>query len=210
MTAKLLTMEPQVFAGNPDSSVLIVVIYWAVFYLWFFSEMFLGWRLTRRKSKAAVDRDAGSKWVLISSIWLGMALGVTLAVVAPSLAIRSDRHLLFAVGIALALAGMALRWYSIWFLGQAFTCEVATRPDQSVVDRGPYRWLRHPSYTGGLLTVAGLLLCVTNVLAFAGFLIALGGYGYRIRVEEHVLATELGEPYRQYMKKTRRLIPFVL
>lgn len=203
-------MEPQVFLGNPDSSIPLVIVYWSVLYVWVGSEVFLGWRLTRRKSKAAVDSDAGSKWILIASIWLGVTIGIGLAAAVPSLAIQHDRHLLFWIGIAIAVAGMALRWYSIWYLGQSFTCEVAIRPDQTVVDRGPYRRLRHPSYTGSLLTVLGLLICLTNLLAVAGFLFALAGYAYRIRVEERVLARELGEPYRRYMRRTKRLIPFVV
>ena len=56
-------MGPQVFLGNPDTSVLSVVVFWMVTYGWAGSELFLGYRLARRKSKTAVDRDAGSKWV---------------------------------------------------------------------------------------------------------------------------------------------------
>ena len=203
-------MGPQVFFGNADSSLLTVVAFWVVTYAWAGSEWFLGYRLTRRKSKTAVDRDAGSKWVLIACIWLGLAFGIALAAALPGPAFRSGRHLLFGIGIVLAVAGIALRFYSIWYLGQSFTCEVATTPGQAVVDRGPYRLLRHPSYTGGLLIVFGLLLCITNPLAFAGFVVALGGYSYRIRVEERVLMAELGEPYREYMRRTKRLIPFVV
>ena len=140
----------------------------------------------------------------------GPPLGVALSATVPALAIRTYRHLLFAIGIALAVAGMALRWYSIWYLGRSFTCEVSIRPDQTVVDRGPYRWVRHPSYTGGLLTILGLLPCLTNALAFAGFFLPLAGYAYRIRVEERALASELGEPYRRYMRRTKRLIPLVV
>lgn len=203
-------MEPQVFLGNPDSSVPLVILFWAVVYVWLGSEFFLGWKLTRRKTTSVIDRDAGSKWILIGSVWLGVALGIGLAVLAPGLAFTSGRHVLFFIGIALALLGMGLRWYSIWFLGQSFTCDVAIREGQQVVDTGPYRLARHPSYTGGLLTVLGILLCVTNPVALPGFLVTLAGYFYRIRIEERVLARELGEPYRQYMKRTRRLIPFIV
>jgi protein-S-isoprenylcysteine O-methyltransferase Ste14 len=203
-------LGPQVFFGDPDSSLSAVVVFWVIVYFWAGSELFLGWRLTRRRSKSAVDHDAGSKWILIASIWLGVALGIALAASLPTAAFTQDRQLLFWIGVIVALLGMALRWYSIWYLGQSFTCEVATRPDQTVVETGPYRWLRHPSYTGGLLTVFGLLLCLTNPLAFAGFVVAVAGYAYRIWVEERVLARELGEPYRRYMRRTRRLIPFVV
>ena len=133
--------------GNPDSSVLLVVVFWTVFYVWAGSEFFLGWRITRRKTADTVESDAGSKWILISSIWFGVAIGIGLAALAPWAAITHGRHQLFAAGSALALAGMALRWYSIWFLGRSFTCEVATRQ---------------------------------------------------------------GEPYRRYMRRTKRLIPFVI
>ena len=204
-------MGPQIFFGNPGSNVLVVVSFWAVFYLWAASELFLGYRLTRRgKSAGSVTSDSGSKWVLISSIWVGVTAGFALAVVVPSLALVQHRHLVFAAGISLAVIGMALRWYSIWFLGQSFTCEVAVRPDQEVVDRGPYRLVRHPSYAGGLLTVLGMLLCLTNPLALLGLAIVATGYAYRIRVEESVLASQLGEPYRRYMRHTKRLIPFLV
>ena len=203
-------MEPQVFYGNPGATHLVVILFWAVFYLWAGSEWYLGYRLTRRKGAGSSDSDAGSKWILISSIWLGIVVGFVLAVLVPSAALREHRHLLLAIGIVVALVGLGLRWYSICFLGQSFTCEVATRPGQEVIDRGPYRWIRHPSYTGGLLTVLGLLLCLTNPLAFLGLLVAVAGYAYRIRVEEGVLAVQLGEPYRLYIRRTKRLIPFVL
>ncbi|HEX2646416.1 MAG TPA: isoprenylcysteine carboxylmethyltransferase family protein, partial [Candidatus Dormibacteraeota bacterium] len=190
-------------------SLASMVVFWTVFYVWAGSELFLGWRLTRRGTTATA-RDAGSKWVLISAIWLGVALGIALALLATPIAFRAGRAMLFAVGIVVALLGMSLRWYSIWYLGRSFTCEVATRPDQEVVDTGPYRRVRHPSYAGGLLTVIGLLLCLTNPAAFAGFVVVLAGYAYRIRVEERVLARELGDPYRSYMRRTKRLIPFLV
>ena len=204
-------MGPQVFYGNPGATLFVVILFWAVFYLWAGSEWFLGYRLTRRgKGAGSSDSDAGSKWILLSSIWLGIAVGFVVAVLAPFAAFQQNRHLLFAIGIAVALVGMGLRWYSIWFLGQSFTCEVATRPGQEVIDRGPYRWIRHPSYTGGLLTMFGLLLCLTNPLAFMGLVVAAAGYAYRIRVEEGVLTTQLGDSYRRYMRRTKRLIPFIL
>jgi protein-S-isoprenylcysteine O-methyltransferase Ste14 len=82
-----------------------------------------------------------------------------------------------------------------------------TQEGQSVVEAGPYRFVRHPSYTGMLLTLLGVLLCSTNWLALASFLIALPGLAYRIKVEEGALIGALGEPYRRYMGRTRRIVP---
>ena len=113
-------------------------------------------------------------------------------------------------GAALALAGMALRVWSIATLGRYFTYVVKVTPDQKVVETGPYRLLRHPSYTGALLTGIGIGLS----LRFAAAPVAIGvtsflGYWIRIVVEERALAEGIGEPYRAYMGRTKRLIPFV-
>jgi protein-S-isoprenylcysteine O-methyltransferase Ste14 len=87
---------------------------------------------------------------------------------------------------------------------------VTTSADQTVVDRGPYRFVRHPSYSGSLLTVLGVLLCSTNWATLACFLLALPGFAYRIRIEEQALADALGRPYLEYMRRTKRLLPFVI
>jgi protein-S-isoprenylcysteine O-methyltransferase Ste14 len=76
---------------------------------------------------------------------------------------------------------------------------------------GPYRLIRHPSYTGLLILFLGYGLCLTNWLSLLVLMgCALIGLGYRINVEEHVLEARLGQPYHEYMRRTKRLIPFVL
>jgi protein-S-isoprenylcysteine O-methyltransferase Ste14 len=199
---------PQVFIGQPDSTILAVVLFWIVFYLWVGSEMYLGWKT--RLTEGAVARDAGSRWLLISSIWLGVAIGIAVAFAVPGAAFTTGRRPLLYLGIALMLAGLALRWYSIRVLGKSFTYTVATRQGQAVVEAGPYRWIRHPSYTGALVTLLGVFMCMTNPLSFLGILPPLAGYAYRIRVEEQALVRNLGDPYRTYMQRTKRLIPFLV
>ena len=97
-------------------------------------------------------------------------------------------------------------------LGAFFTTTVAVAPEQTVIEAGPYRRIRHPSYTGFLLCLLGLGLTLTNnwlsLLVIMGC--ALIGFGYRIQVEEAVLQERLGQPYQAYMRRTKRLIPFVL
>ncbi len=120
------------------------------------------------------------------------------------------RHAIFALWLALMLLGLVLRWCAISVLGRSFTVTVGIRAEQRVVERGPYQYVRHPSYTGSLLTIAGILLCCTNALSLLSFLLPIAGYAYRIRVEERAHIEGLGEPYRAYMRRTRRLIPFIL
>lgn len=200
---------PPIFFGNPGATTPSVVGFWVLFYLWIGSELWLGYR-RRRPRGGAADQDAGSKFWVIATVWASVAIGMGLAFAFPDAAITSGRTVVFATGLVLMIAGMALRWYSIRVLGTSFTCEVVTRPGQEVVEAGPYRLVRHPSYTGGLITVLGVLVCCCNVVSLAALIVAVAGYANRIRVEERALAQDLGDPYREYMRRTKRLIPFLV
>jgi protein-S-isoprenylcysteine O-methyltransferase Ste14 len=201
-------MGPPIFFGNAGAIVPGVVAFWLTFYAWVLSEMWLGWR--RRPPRAASAQDRGSRWVVIAGVWSAVVLGISLASAARTVAFTAGRPAILVIGIVLMIAGLVLRWSAIRMLGRSFTVDVATQSGQPVIDRGPYRWVRHPSYSGSLLTVVGVLLACANPLAFIGLIPALIAYAFRIRVEEQVLSKDLGEPYRAYMRRTRRLIPFVL
>jgi protein-S-isoprenylcysteine O-methyltransferase len=108
------------------------------------------------------------------------------------------------------LMGIALRWYSAAILGKYFTFDVAIQSGQTLVELGPYRYIRHPSYSGALLTLFGFGLALGNWVGLAASLCCTGfAYAYRIPVEEAVLASALGEAYQQYMRRTWRLVPFL-
>jgi protein-S-isoprenylcysteine O-methyltransferase Ste14 len=148
--------------------------------------------------------------LLVASVWTGVLLGFAAALLLPGAGIRTGRGALFGSGLVLMLGGLVLRWYAVAALGPAFTVTVGTRAEQRVVARGPYRWVRHPSYAGSLLTILGVLLCATNLVSLPAFVLPLAAYAYRIHVEERALVDGLGDEYRDYMRRTRRLIPFLL
>jgi protein-S-isoprenylcysteine O-methyltransferase Ste14 len=197
------------FIGSSDATIASIVAFWVVLYSWIGTELWLGSR-KRRLPPGATDHDSGSKWWVIASVWTSVTIGMWVAFLAPGAAIKSGRTAVFIFGLFLMLAGMALRWYAIRVLGASFTCEVSTRPGQEVIQAGPYRWVRHPSYTGGLLTVIGVLVCCVNWASFAALAVAVAGYVYRIRIEERVLANTFGRSYQDYMRRTKRLIPFLV
>lgn len=108
------------------------------------------------------------------------------------------------------LAGIALRQYSMKLLGQFFTFDVAIHSSHRLVEIGPYRYIRHPSYSGGLMTMLGFGLALGNWAAIAIALLALAiAYAYRISVEEAALVSALGDSYKQYVCRTWRLVPFL-
>ncbi len=169
-------------------------------------------RTYKRLRAGASRRDKGSHMVVLCLIVFGLLLGILLALKVPGTAITGASVFLFWLGILLMYAGIALRLYAIAVLGTFFTATVAVAPEQTVIEAGPYRLIRQPSYTGFLLTLLGFGLSLTNnwlsLLVIMGS--ALIGFSYRIHVEERVLQDYLGQCYQEYMQRTKRLIPFVL
>ncbi|HXB46911.1 MAG TPA: isoprenylcysteine carboxylmethyltransferase family protein [Streptosporangiaceae bacterium] len=115
-----------------------------------------------------------------------------------------------AAGLAAFILGVALRTWAILALGHLFKFVVVIQEDHRVVSSGPYRLVRHPSYSGGLLALAGAGIALHNwisIVAAAG--VPLLAILIRIAVEEARLTRDLGEDYRRYARCTKRLIPGV-
>src|SRR5437868_6297963 len=153
-------MQP-LFAQQP---VLLSVLV-ASLLIWRVMEAIVDIRTLRRLHAGARRQDKGSHAVLICLVTLGILLGAWVAFRVPTTAITSARTFLFWLGILLIYVGIALRLYAIHVLGTSFTTEVAIAPEQTVIETGPYRLIRHPSYTGFLITLLGFGLSVTNWLS---------------------------------------------
>jgi protein-S-isoprenylcysteine O-methyltransferase Ste14 len=163
-----------------------------------------------RRASPGKKQDRGSLVFLVAGYWLALLLAFGIAFTATFAAMSSHRFAIFYVGAGMIIVGVLVRQYAIVTLGLLHTLDVTTRPAQPVVEGGPYRWVRHPSYAGAMLTGAGILLCSTNWLSLACYALVVATYAYRIRVEESALTADLGEPYRAYMRRTKRLIPYLI
>ena len=184
------------------------VVLWLACLLWAAMELPRIARL--RAARGATVRDRGSLIVVLGLLALGIFGAFASALAFPGAAIAGNAPAVFWAGIACILLGIALRWYAIRVLGRNFTPVVAVRSDQQIVQAGPYRYVRHPSYSGALLSVVGVGFALTNWLSLLVLLIcALPGFLYRVHVEERALRETLGQPYADYMRHTRRFIPFV-
>ncbi len=143
-------------------------------------------------------------------LWFAVGFDFAFSFLLPQATILWKRTSLFFIGISLMLAGLAFRFYAMSVLGRFFTYDVAVQADQTVVEIGPYRYIRHPSYTGAFITLVGLGLALGNWVGLLALLACMAtAYAYRISVEEAALVAALGEPYKQYMRRTRRLVPFL-
>src|SRR4029453_12258605 len=117
---------------------------------------------------------------------------------------------LFVVGLVLMATGIYIRQWAIFTLGRFFTADVRVHPQQTVVERGPYRWVRHPSYSGLIIFLLGLGLALTNWMSLLVLVaVPTAGLVIRIRSEERALLAGLGEPYRRYAAVHQRLFPGV-
>lgn len=115
-----------------------------------------------------------------------------------------------AAGLCLLTAGLALRAWSIATLGRLFQYWITVQADHRVITDGPYRYVRHPSYTGMGLMLLGMALASGDILSLAA-VTALAGVGFalRIRAEERQLAAALGCEYELYAAAHKRLLPGV-
>lgn len=167
------------------------------------------WTNLKTWPAGSLNRDQLSRYVIIVLVLLAFVLAVA-ATRLHALDLTFARAQVFYLGLVLMLAGLGLRANAIRQLGRYFTPEVAIQPGQRVVDKGLYRYLRHPSYTGTFITILGFGLALTNVLSLAILLVLPGlAYAFRMRVEEAALRAAFGDEYRAYMRRTKRLIPFI-
>jgi protein-S-isoprenylcysteine O-methyltransferase Ste14 len=180
--------------------------FWLLINLVSFAFEFNQW--TERRAEAR-STDKGSLRLLLVGTALGLAWLLAASSIAPAAAIRPTT-LAFAAGMAMFLAGFGLRRWSEITLGRYFTFTVMTSADQPVITSGPYRFVRHPGYTGVLLVVIGAGLVNGNWVGLAGWtlLVALPLL-HRIRVEENALLSALGDRYGAYAAHHKRLMPLV-
>jgi len=113
-------------------------------------------------------------------------------------------------GLALIVAGIGLRAWSIVTLGRFFQYQIKVQPGHQVVTSGPYRFVRHPSYTGIAMVLAGIALASGDVWSLLAVAV-LGGAGLtvRIRAEERQLNQALGAEYERFAAARKRLVPGV-
>jgi protein-S-isoprenylcysteine O-methyltransferase Ste14 len=158
---------------------------------------------------AAIRQDRGTRLIIALALYLGIAAALAIAKV-PRLRIYANNWWTLGVGVAIVLAGAALRDWAIVSLGRYFRREVSIEPGQRILRRGPYRVLRHPSYTGIFLILAGFGLTFGSwVSAAVALLIVFAGTLPRIRVEERALAQAFGSDYANYTNSTDRVLPHI-
>ena len=199
--------------GLPISfaSAIEAILFSVVYYVWVGSEIIGSMivpRLRQYRSQVKLERkDKGSGMTviigIIASIFVAFAFSQEKIALLPTW--------IFYPGIVLMIGGILLRQWSIAILGRFFSTFVSVQKGQSIVRKGPYQYIRHPSYTGALLILFGVGLAIQSWAALGVLmLVFVIVYGYRIYIEEKALIMHIGKEYIAYKEKTKILIPFVL
>ena len=160
------------------------------------------WRIAEPEPAARLTRLPYYEWLIVGVTCIGAFIGqvdgsiVQLAL--PALTQVFDRSV------------DDVRWVAITHLGRFFTVNVAIAEDHKLITTGPYRYVRHPSYTGLSLIFLGFGLCMLNILSLAAVFLPISvAFIWRMHVEEAALREVFGESYHTYATRTRRIIPFV-
>ena len=175
--------------------------------LFFISEILNVILRRSKKKEVKVSKDRFSLILLWTVILVSTSSSGFLAAMYP----LSQRNLILeGSGLFLLIAGLVVRWTAIWQLGKMFTVDVSITHDHRIKDDGLYRYLRHPSYLGLILEFLGISLLYNSWIPILTINIPIFlALAYRIKVEESLLISYFGAEYRNYISRTRRIIPFI-
>jgi protein-S-isoprenylcysteine O-methyltransferase Ste14 len=182
---------------------LILIILFSVLYALFEFIMSSG---QKNKRNVVTSGDKFSIWIIIISISAGYWLSFLIA------STRTGRfyhwNTFFLIGSILEIIGLIIRINAIITLKQQFTYTVSIIEDHKLIEKGLYKFIRHPGYLGQLIVFLGISVTLSNWLSVVFMIVpVLAGYIYRIIVEEKFMIEQLGQSYIDYQKRTKRLIP---
>jgi len=175
-------------------------------FVWLCAEIALA-RYRRAKAKSAAGHDKSSiRWlwiVIITAVTIGVFTGVRGFGL-----IRPLYYVAPVLGLTLIIVGSVVRWIAIRTLGKFFTVKVTIFDNHRLIDKGIYGRIRHPAYSGSLLSFFGLGLFFSSWITLPViFLPILSAFLYRIKIEERALREKFGQAYIDYAGRTVRLIP---
>jgi protein-S-isoprenylcysteine O-methyltransferase len=181
------------------------IVFESIFILWGLSEVAIGLLF---RTKVEGEKDAGTMRLVLTVAYASVAVAAFLGFADDGVLVEQTP--VAAAGLAMIVLGMLIRFWAIATLRRFFTVNVTLRDDHRLVRTGPYRWIRHPSYTGTLLSFYGLAVALENVWAAIVCVVPITyAFLVRMRVEEAILRNAFPEEYPAYERETRRLVPFV-
>lgn len=173
-------------------------------------RLFYGWRARQRGGKVIARRASWGRTAVLYLLGGAAALASIMYIVAPKrLGWAALRLPAWARWLGIGLGGVTVHLFG-WVhhtLGANWSMPAEIKERQTLITRGPYRWVRHPMYTTIFLWAVAFLLMSANWLV-GGAWFGLGLVASAVvHVEEVALIDTFGEAYRVYMRRTGRFLP---
>ena len=121
-----------------------------------------------------------------------------------------DQMWIVWLGFGVTVIGLAFTCWARVVLGQNWSGTVQLKQDHELIVRGPYSFVRHPIYTGVLVAFFGTALAIGEWHALIGVALLAVAFWRKLRLEERWLCELFGEPYRNYMRHVKALVPWVI
>ncbi|PWK92317.1 methyltransferase family protein [Fulvimonas soli] len=179
-------------------------IVFALYWLW-------GWQRVKRPSRSESPLSRLLKYLLPLAVGIGL-LGPEAWFGDSVLHAR-----MYPAAAWIALLGAALAWTGVAFacwarhvLGRNWSAVVQVKHDHELVERGPYRWVRHPIYSGLLLAFLGTALAIGEWRGLLAVAIIAASFWFKLRLEERWMREQFGAAYADYMRRVKALVPGVL
>jgi protein-S-isoprenylcysteine O-methyltransferase Ste14 len=184
--------------------------YWLIFAVWAVWELY--WGISARSVKRATSKEPlATRIPVIIGLLLGFLLLLAPGWLGPFFGQRilPDDDILYFAGLALLLFGMYWAFWARYTLGTNWSGRVTIKEDHELVTAGPYKFVRHPIYTGVLFAFMGTALALARMGNLFAIAIMVAVFAHKIRLEEKVLDQHFGNKYADYRRSAKTLIPLV-
>jgi protein-S-isoprenylcysteine O-methyltransferase Ste14 len=168
------------------------------------------WRLSASSVKPAAERQTWSSRLARSPALLGFLLMIVAGVHPFGMVMIGQSALSASLGVAVCALGLFVSIWSRKTLGSNWSQDVELKHGHELVERGPYRYVRHPIYTGILLMALGTAIASGLLIEFLAFLCILVGFYIKLKQEETLLLTHFPDEYPAYKARVKAIVPFVL
>ena len=173
---------------------------------WIFLEI---WIFYREHGSVNKKTDNNTRRINVLAVFIAIGIGIIFSNV-DIFAIGGPSNTRFFIGTIIVWFGWILRFWAVQTLGKFFRTTVMIQKGHTVIESGPYKILRHPSYAGDLSMIIGAGVGMGNWIGLALMIVvSFIGFSIRINLEEKILIQSLGRNYQDYMKRTKKLIPFI-
>ena len=171
------------------------------------------WVLAAISTKRTVYRESRAQrlryWVLLVTAYFLLIYGRQLPYPL-NLRIIPHAGLIAWTGAVLCIAGLLFALWARLILGRNWSGMVTLKEGHELVEHGPYRFVRHPIYTGMLAMFFATALVQRHLAGFVGVLLMFASFWIKLGLEENLMLQQFPERYPAYRQRTKRIIPFVL